>query len=80
MSTDVTEKQTLDVKGLNCPQPLVKAKKALQGVPVGSLLEVHATDPGARDDFASFCRSTGHELVEQKEEGGAFIFLIRRKK
>lgn len=77
----MSEAKILDVKGLNCPQPIVKAKKTLQSdVAVGGLLEVHATDPGARDDFASFCRATGHELVEQKEDAGTFIFVIRRKK
>jgi tRNA 2-thiouridine synthesizing protein A len=70
----------LDTKGLNCPLPILRTKKALQGVPTGGTLEVLATDPGAVADFKSFCRQTGHELVESSEDGGVFKFLIRRIK
>jgi len=70
----------LDVKGLNCPLPILKAKKALQGVPVGGLLEVYATDPGAVKDFEAFCRSTGNELVTSIQEGNVFKFVIKRLK
>lgn len=68
----------LDVKGLNCPLPILKARKALQTVAVGGLLEVHATDPGAVKDFQAFCRSTRNELVESSQEGEVFRFVIRR--
>ena len=54
----------LDAKGLNCPLPILKAKKALRDVPVGESLEVLATDPGSVADFDAFCRATGNELVE----------------
>lgn len=67
----------LDTKGLNCPLPILKAKKALKDVPVGETLQVLATDPGSVKDFEAFCRSTGNELVESREDGGVFIFLIR---
>jgi len=70
----------LDAKGLNCPLPILKAKKALQGVPVGGLLEVYATDPGAVKDFEAFCRSTGNELVTSIQEGNVFKFVIKRLK
>lgn len=70
----------LDVKGLNCPLPILKAKKALQGVPVGGLLEVYATDPGAVKDFEAFCRSIGNELVASIQEGNVFKFIIKRLK
>ena len=56
--------KTLDTKGLNCPLPILKAKKAIAEVPVGGTLEVLATDPGAVGDFEAFCRQTKHELVE----------------
>ena len=56
--------QLLDAKGLNCPLPILKAKKALKDVPTGGTLEVLATDPGSVADFAAFCRTTGNELVE----------------
>ena len=70
----------LDAKGLNCPLPIIKAKKALQAVPPGELLEIHATDPGAVKDFQAFCRSTGNELVASSEEDRVFRFVIRRVK
>lgn len=67
----------LDAKGLNCPLPILKAKKALKDVPTGEVLQVLSTDPGSKADFEAFCRTTGNELVESKSEGGVFIFLIR---
>lgn len=70
--------QTLDAKGLNCPLPILRAKKALQGMGSGATLEVLATDPGAVKDFQAFCRTTGNELVESTTEGKIFRFLIRR--
>ena len=69
---------TLDTKGLNCPLPILKAKKALGKIPAGGTLEVLATDPGTVKDFAAFCRQTGHELVDSGEDGGVFTFLIKR--
>jgi tRNA 2-thiouridine synthesizing protein A len=71
--------QTLDAKGLNCPLPILRAKKALQGVPPGGTLEVLATDPGAVKDFQAFCRTTGNELVESSTEGKVYRFILRRK-
>ncbi len=70
--------QTLDAKGLNCPLPILKAKKAIKDVPVGGTLEVLATDPGSVADFQAFCRTTGNELVEHREDGGVYTFTIRR--
>ena len=69
---------TLDAKGLNCPLPILKAKKALANVKPGGTLEVLATDPGAVADFQAFCRSTGNELVSHSNEGGVYRFLIKR--
>ncbi len=69
---------TLDAKGLNCPLPILKAKKAIKDVPVGGTLEVLSTDPGSVADFASFCKTTGHELLESAEEGGTYRFLIKK--
>jgi tRNA 2-thiouridine synthesizing protein A len=71
--------QTLDAKGLNCPLPILRAKKALQGLKPGATLEVLATDPGAVKDFQAFCRTTGHELVESSTEGKVYRFILRRK-
>ena len=70
--------QTLDTKGLNCPLPILRAKKALQGMSPGATLEVLATDPGAVKDFAHFCETTGCELVESGREGEVLRFLLRK--
>jgi tRNA 2-thiouridine synthesizing protein A len=68
----------LDAKGLNCPLPILKAKKALKDLATGEMLRILATDPGAVADFQAFCRTTGNELVESKQDGGAYSFLIKR--
>jgi tRNA 2-thiouridine synthesizing protein A len=70
--------KVLDAKGLNCPLPILKAKKAITEVPAGGTLEILATDPGAVADFQAFCRQTKHELVEHSEAAGVFRFLIKR--
>jgi len=69
----------LDVRGLNCPLPIFRTRKAMRDVPPGGLIEVLATDPLAPLDFASFCETTGDELVESSEREGVFRFLIRRR-
>ncbi|MGI9387262.1 MAG: sulfurtransferase TusA family protein [Methyloligellaceae bacterium] len=69
--------EVLDTKGLNCPLPILKAKKALKGIPVGETLEVHATDPGAVADFESFCRATGNELLQSAQDGDIYKFVIK---
>ncbi len=68
----------LDASGLNCPLPILKAKKALAALQSGQVLRVIATDPGSVKDFEAFAKQTGNELVEQQEEGGKFIFLIKK--
>ena len=68
----------LDAKGLNCPLPILRAKKALKDLATGEMLRILATDPGAVADFQAFCRTTGNELVESKQDGGAYSFLIKR--
>ncbi len=67
----------LDAKGLNCPLPILKARKALKDVPAGETLEILATDPGAVADFQAFCRQTGNELVEHSQEDDVYRFLIK---
>ncbi len=69
---------TLDAKGLNCPLPILKARKSLKEVPDGGTLEILATDPGAVADFEAFCRQTGNELVEHSEDDGIYRFLIKK--
>ena len=68
----------LDAKGLNCPLPILKARKALKDLPTGETLRILSTDPGSVADFQAFCRTTGNELVESKQEDGTYNFLIRR--
>ena len=68
---------TLDAKGLNCPLPILKARKALKDVADGGTLEIFATDPGSVADFEAFCRQTGNELVEQSQDESIFRFLIK---
>jgi len=70
--------QTLDAKGLNCPLPILRTKKSLKDMAVGSTLEVLATDPGAVKDFEAFCRTTGNELVSSAVEGDVYKFVIKR--
>ena len=70
----------LDTKGLNCPLPILKAKKALKDVPIDGTLEILATDPAADADFQAFCRATGHELLESSQDGDVYIFLLKRTK
>ena len=69
---------TLDAKGLNCPLPILKARKALKDVPSDGTLEILATDPGSVADFEAFCRQTGNELMEHSEDDGIYRFLIRK--
>jgi len=68
--------KTLDAKGLNCPLPILKAKKAITEVPKGGTLEVLATDPGSVSDFQAFCKATGNTLSEHSEAGGVYRFVI----
>lgn len=70
--------RVLDTKGLTCPLPILKAKKAMGELAPGATLEVLATDPGSVEDFKAFCRATGHGLLEHSAEAGVFRFLIRR--
>ncbi|HEX5317776.1 MAG TPA: sulfurtransferase TusA family protein [Stellaceae bacterium] len=70
---------TLDATGLKCPLPVLKARRALKDVPAGGVLEVLATDPGAVQDFAHFCQTTGCDLVESSETGGVLRFLLRKR-
>ena len=68
----------LDASGLNCPLPILRAKKSIAGLTSGDVLHVIATDPGSVKDFESFCKQTGNELVSSGEENGKFIFDIRK--
>lgn len=69
----------INTRGLNCPLPILKAKKALAEIESGQTLKVIATDPGSVRDFQAFARQTGHELLEQQSVGGEFIHVLRRR-
>jgi len=69
----------LDTKGLNCPLPILKAKKALADMASGETLKVVATDPGSVRDFQAFARQTGNELIDQRTVGDEFIHWLRRR-
>jgi tRNA 2-thiouridine synthesizing protein A len=69
----------LDARGLKCPLPVLRARKAIQALTQGAVLHVLATDPGSVSDFQAFCEATGHVLVERGEEGGAFSFRVRKR-
>ncbi len=67
----------LDATGLNCPLPILRAKKALGKLESGQILRVIATDPGSVKDFEAFAKQTGNELLESGEEGGKYVFLLK---
>ena len=69
----------LDARGLNCPLPILRAKKALTGMQSGQVLRIVATDPGSVKDFAAFCKQTGHELVSQSDADKEFTFFLKKK-
>lgn len=70
--------KTLDLKGLACPLPILKTKKALSELPQGSKLEVFTTDPGSVPDFTAFSEATGHKMIEKTEANGVFRFVLER--
>ena len=69
----------IDTRGLNCPLPILRAKKALNDMQSGQVLKVVATDPGAVKDFQAFCKQTGNELLSQAEANEEFTFFLKRK-
>lgn len=71
-------KKVVDAKGLACPMPIVRTKKAMDELLSGDILEVQATDKGSKADLSAWTKSTGHQLIKTKEENGLFIFLIQK--
>jgi tRNA 2-thiouridine synthesizing protein A len=76
---EIMNETLLDVKGMGCPLPVLRANRALRGLQPGDRLRVLATDRAAVGDFQAFCRETGHALLAWSEDGGTFSFLIRKK-
>lgn len=71
--------QELDASGLNCPLPILRAKKSLSSLESGQVLRIVATDPGSVKDFEAFAKQTGNQLLESSEDGGKFHFLVKKK-
>lgn len=77
--TTTTHDKELDARGLNCPLPILRAKKALGELASGQVLRIIATDPGSVKDFEAFTKQTGNELLSSNDSGKEFTFLIRKK-
>ena len=77
--TTMTFDKDLDVRGLNCPLPILRAKKALADLKSGQVLRVLATDPGSVKDFQAFARQTGNQLLSHTEENSIFTFFMKKK-
>lgn len=76
----VTPDETLDCSGLACPMPILKTKKAIDALQIGQVLKMIATDPGSSSDMNAWTQKTGHELLESQQDGGKFIFFIKKTK
>lgn len=72
--------QTLDCSGLACPMPILKTKKAVDGLQIGQVLQMIATDPGSTSDMDAWTQKTGHQLVGSEQAGGKYIFYIKKIK
>jgi len=79
MDLHVSIDREVDARGLNCPLPILRTKKALNDMQSGQVLRVLATDPGSVRDFEAFSRQTGNHLLEHSESDGVYSFLVRRK-
>ena len=79
MTTELHIDREIDTRGLNCPLPILKAKKALNDMASGQLLKVVSTDPGSLRDFQAFARQTGNELMDQQTAGTDFIHVLKRR-
>lgn len=78
MNTEITVSNTLDARGLNCPLPILRTRKAISAMGAGEVLEITSSDPGSLRDIPSFCEQTGHELLGSREAGGEYVFQIRK--
>ncbi len=76
--SDTKASGQLDTRGLRCPLPVLKARKALKDIAAGAVLEILATDPGTEEDLKAFCEANGHNLIDSSQSEGEFRFLVRR--
>ena len=70
--------ERLDARGLNCPLPILRAKKQLNEMSPGKVLQIITTDPGSVKDFEAFCKQTGNKLLSSGQKDGAFVFFIQK--
>jgi tRNA 2-thiouridine synthesizing protein A len=77
--SDITVDEIVDLKGLNCPMPMLKTKKALQGAASGRIMQIEITDSGSKTDMPALLKRSGDELLDVKEDGGVFTFLVKKK-
>ncbi len=77
--SDIAPAMELDCKGMNCPLPILKTKKAVDSLNSGDILKMMATDPGSVNDMDSWAKRTGNEVIEHTEEGGVHTYLIKKK-
>ncbi|VAX10284.1 Rhodanese-like domain protein [hydrothermal vent metagenome] len=73
-----THHAELDARGMNCPLPILKAKKSLNALAEGEVLQIRATDPGSVKDLEAFCKQTGNELLSSSQVNGEFVFLLKK--
>jgi tRNA 2-thiouridine synthesizing protein A len=78
MSADMKADQVLDAKGLSCPLPILKTKKAVESLSKDQVLKVETTDPGSKNDMASWAKRTGNEILKVEEGSGTFTFYIKK--
>jgi tRNA 2-thiouridine synthesizing protein A len=79
MVEDIKPDETLDCRGLSCPMPILKTKKAIGGMKSGQILELLSTDPGTKNDLPAFARKAGHEVLGEKEDEGFTRFYLKIK-
>lgn len=75
---EITADSVIDCKGLNCPMPVLKVKKAVDSLQIGQILRVEATDPGTKADIPAWAKRTGNEMISMTEEGGTLIFYVKK--
>ncbi len=80
MSNEIKADKTMDLKGLPCPQPVIKVSKGIKEIQVGQVLEAITTDPGALADFPAWARTSGNEILKTEQETGLIRFFIKRVK
>lgn len=75
---DISVDSVIDCKGLNCPMPVLKVKKAIDSLQIGQIIKVEATDPGTKADIPAWAKRTGNEVLSMSEESGTFVFYVKK--